>query len=199
MNEKESNCCCIGENGQGEKENSERSGKKKAWDGFKRSPEEKVESYEDFLRVFHMRIRYSESGCMEWTGSLCSGGYGTIRLNGKTQPTHRAAYLLKTGATLSRKDQVCHHCDNPICLNIDHLFLGSQGDNMKDMLKKGRKSYDWMKGRGQAIPCKVSEDQVREIRKRLSGGEHYVLLAKEFGISKLSVANIRDRRTWKTL
>ena len=82
--------------------------------------------------------RLAESGCIEWTGSLTkSGGYGQLSVNGMPKRAHRVAYELVHGQ-IPNRFLVCHYCDNPKCINVDHLFLGTHADNIRDCISKGR-------------------------------------------------------------
>ena len=89
----------------------------------------------------------SPSGCLEWTKGSSEDGYGTIRVNGQTNMTHRLAWELANGL-IPDGLLVLHHCDNPPCCETEptegypdgHLFLGTHGDNMRDMAGKGRHS-----------------------------------------------------------
>ncbi len=78
--------------------------------------------------------------CIEWDKSFFQNGYGRAWLNGKSITAHRAAWIKAFGEINNSKIFVCHKCDNRKCINIDHLFLGTQTDNMKDMMAKGRHS-----------------------------------------------------------
>src|SRR6266705_2781153 len=78
------------------------------------------------------------AGCWEWTGCRHKDGYGLLRLNGKTRKAHRVSAHLFMGLDLNSEVQVMHRCDNPSCFNPEHLFLGTQLDNMKDCYSKGR-------------------------------------------------------------
>ena len=74
--------------------------------------------------------------CLEWTVMRLKDGYGQFRLDGKMQLSHRVAMML-AGVEIGEL-QVLHRCDNPPCVNTDHLFLGTNADNMADMIAKGR-------------------------------------------------------------
>jgi hypothetical protein len=84
----------------------------------------------------------TESGCWEWTGRINAGGYGVFcSRNFKSQLAHRTSWEINNGPITSGK-LVCHVCDNARCIRIDHLFLGTQKDNVQDCIKKGRYTYN---------------------------------------------------------
>lgn len=75
--------------------------------------------------------------CWEWNGATLNSGYGCIRENRKTLLAHRVSYELHIGAIPPRVD-ICHRCDNRLCINPAHLFIGTRSDNMRDALSKKR-------------------------------------------------------------
>ena len=87
-----------------------------------------------FESAFWDKVEKTE-GCWLWKRGLDDGGYGIVRMDGKVWKAHRVAWFLTYGII---PDKVLHKCDIPRCVNPEHLFLGSQKDNMADAYKKGR-------------------------------------------------------------
>jgi hypothetical protein len=137
--------------------------------------------------------------CWLWTGSKTNAGYGLygIRRNGRWKwrdYTHRIAYLLEH-KEIPDKLHVCHHCDNPPCVNPDHLFLGTHNDNMQDAIKKGRLDNTGEKqGRS-----KLTWDDVKEIRLRYNPNKTWQAqrLAKEYGVYVPHIYKIWHNEIWK--
>lgn len=86
-------------------------------------------------RFYDKTIEHNE--CLLWQAYKMPSGYGLFKLNGKTTLAHRAAWIILNGP-IKNNLMVLHHCDNPSCVKIDHLFLGTAKDNMIDKIKKGR-------------------------------------------------------------
>ena len=86
----------------------------------------------------YSRIKKNELDCWVWQGCVIRR-YGGIKIAGKMKRAHRISWELTNGP-IPDGLFVCHHCDVPLCINPDHLFLGTHTDNMRDMIKKGRKS-----------------------------------------------------------
>lgn len=140
----------------------------------------------DFLRA---RSVITERGCWEWSMGRDRDGYGLVRSAMETLRTHRAAWSLVHGQ-IPKGMVVCHRCDNPPCCNPAHLFVGTNGDNVRDA---------WNKGRGRLNNVKLTIAQVRAIRAL----PRYIHTAEEvaeiFGVSKHTVSEIRRKKTWKNV
>lgn len=128
------------------------------------------------------------SGCWLWTGSVEIHGYGRIANNKKIYLAHRISYSLFKGFIGDKF--VLHHCDNPPCVNPDHLFLGTQLDNIKDRNSKNRQ------GRGEKISSKLTEKDILKIR-ALKGKLTQVQIAKKFSLSVGHVHLILKKRSWR--
>jgi hypothetical protein len=94
---------------------------------------------------FWMKIKKIPNGCWEWQASLTHSGYGRFNIRSKTYRAHIVSYLLLKGE-ISKNKCVCHTCDNPRCVNPNHLWLGTMKDNVKDMILKGRQKRRGGKG-----------------------------------------------------
>jgi hypothetical protein len=141
---------------------------------------------------FWASVKKDPRSCWEWQGHCKSGGYGYVRWRGPQQLAHRVAWELEVGP-IPEGLRVLHKCDNPPCVRPDHLFLGTQADNVADMVAKGRGRAP----RGAAnANAKLSIEQVVEIRRRYADGEFQTALAREFGVSAGAVAGIVHRRRW---
>ena len=135
--------------------------------------------------------------CILWAGARKPNGYGQRRLpGGRFTSAHRQAWVEAHGP-IPAGMVVMHRCDNPPCVNVDHLMLGTQADNLADMRRKGRAGRG--AARGEAAPsAKLTWVQVESIRQRVANGERPIDLAAEFGLSRSSVHSIVHYKTWAT-
>jgi len=133
------------------------------------------------------------TGCWLWTGFSDERGYGRLHLLGKDEFAHRIAYELYKGGVIL-KDHVLHKCDTPACVNPDHLFLGTQADNMKDMVRKSRSC----KGEKNGMH-KLTEGDVRSIRDMHRMHIEQKTLAKLYNVSSAAICNIVNNKSWRHL
>lgn len=141
-----------------------------------------------------------EEGCWIWEGANKGNGYGHVNVRGRTLPAHRAMYEAVIGQIPSNLD-VCHKCDNRACVNPRHLFLGSRLVNMRDAVAKGRISrgekHSLAVLSGVRIPAaKLTPDQVRLIVARLQSDHPLDDIARDFGVIRQTITNIRSGKCW---
>jgi predicted XRE-type DNA-binding protein len=134
------------------------------------------------------KVSIDDDGCWRWTAVKDRKGYGKIKAGGGMRSAHRVSYELHRGRIPDGKF-VCHACDNRLCINPEHLFLGSHTDNMADMKSKGRQQIGTKNCR-----AKLSEADILAIR--ASEGLSQPKLAKAYGISQSHVSDIRAGKKW---
>lgn len=137
----------------------------------------------------------SESGCYIWEGSRDSGGYGTIFMEGKIVKVHRASWVVHKGS-IPEDVNVLHSCDTPACWNPDHLFLGTQQDNIADMYNKGRQPN--ISGANNPN-TKLTEFDIIEILALLNENKlTQKEIADQFYVAQTTISNI-NRNGWAKL
>ena len=150
------------------------------------------------LERFYSMTHQAPSGCLEWTGSRKNTGYGRFWSDGKMRFAHRWLYQKLHDVVLGSDRVVMHSCDNPCCVNINHLSTGTNEDNLADMRKKGRARQ----GIETQFPAgvehhdaKLDPDKVRAIR---SSNETQVVLSRRYGVSTTTIRRIKQRKIWKS-
>lgn len=145
-------------------------------------------------------VRFEEKihktdGCWFWTSAKNPTGYGVFRVS-KERPSegaHRYALELKLGYRFSSDQEVMHACDNPSCVNPDHLSLGSASDNQQDSKRKGRNAAGEKNGGGRKL---TAEDaKVIFFSRFISSGNQ---AAKRFGVSRHIANAIRRGEIWRS-
>lgn len=129
--------------------------------------------------------------CWLWTGLKTDLGYGRIRVDGQTVKAHRVSFQLANPDTpLTSADAILHSCDNPSCVNPDHLIKGTQLDNIADMRRKMRHAH------GETSYAKLTAAQVLAIR---NDERSQRVIAREHGIAQQTVSSIKRRLNWAHL
>ncbi len=135
------------------------------------------------------------TGCHNYIGNRDSGGYGQTRDGGKKRLVHRIVWM-KNNGEITNKEHVLHHCDNPSCINIDHLFIGDNAMNVADKVEKGRCGYRPTGALHKRPMAKLTDKQVYEIKVLLSRGYRQCDIAKDFKVSRNIICDISKGNTW---
>lgn len=156
-----------------------------------------------------------ENGCWIYTGPTNWHGYGKTTFKGKTERVHRISYLIFKGP-LKKGKIVCHSCDNKLCINPEHLWLGTYKENMQDALKKGRmkKPFLGKKHTQETLTLmqknrrkpdkrgekhhrnKLKNEDVFEIRKMLQDGFTQSEIADKYKVDSSTISNIKSGKRW---
>ena len=146
-------------------------------------------------RLLNLCRKSSETSCWEFVGGHTRKGYGKLWHNGGMKTAHRVAYEILVGPVPEAKF-VLHRCDNPSCLNPDHLFIGTHQDNMADMRMKGRGASE-RRLRGSKSPqSKLNEECVLQIKLRLAKNEQCSVIAKDFNVDRTLISLIKRGKVW---
>ena len=144
------------------------------------------------IELFYSYAIKRTNGCWEWRLCRDKDGYGKTQVFGKYYRAHRVSWELNYGE-IPQGLFVCHRCDNPSCVNPEHLFLGTNSENIKDSFAKGRSNQQGTNN-GSSV---LTEAQVREIRTRYENESiSQRNLARQYGITQASVSSIITRHNW---
>lgn len=157
-----------------------------------------IELFQEMLKAIPL-----DDACMEWPRGRHKRGYGKIWHDGERKKTHQLAYELTKGP-IPEGHGVLHKCDNPPCFRPDHLFTGTQEDNVRDAVSKGRWSTHTLpasiprpKGERNANSV-LTENLVREIRAlHAATGMKFSPIGRKFGVSPTTIEAVVRRKTWK--
>lgn len=155
-----------------------------------------------FVERFEAKVDRSsgqgpEGTCHLWTDVPDKTGYGQLLVGGRMMRSHRVAWFVAYGVWPTL--HILHRCDTPLCQNPDHLFEGTQADNMRDMALKGRcaKEHPW--SRGERSPhAKLTERDVYAIR-AARGTKTQKELAAQYGVAHSLISFIQTRKAWAWL
>ena len=165
-------------------------------------------------KFWSLALPEPNSGCWIWLGCVGSRGYGAVTRQWVQWKAHRLSFELVRGP-FDHALSVLHKCDTPLCVNPDHLFLGTAADNMADMKAKGRGAIGLRNGcyttPGYKMPwcpperkargekhgnAKLTDDLVRAIRAEVAAGMSKRSVAQRYGISRPVVTGIVERTSW---
>lgn len=138
----------------------------------------------------------ADDSCWTWFRAVNEDGYGhfLLRKGGGSVGAHRVAYALANGGVIPAGGVVCHRCDTPACIRPEHLFLGTQLDNIRDCIAKGRHK----RTRGeQHHKARLDEQKVREIRAAEKRPGLVVDLAALYGVSESTIRSVRRGKFWQ--
>lgn len=163
-------------------------------------------SNKDFQERFWNRFRESSAGCWEWHGSKRANGYGTVHIRwlpghkrALTISVHRLAYILTKGQPPINKPFVLHHCNNRACGNPNHLYTGTQKDNIQQATKQNRMDLSglWWRSGTVSPSQKFSDATITKIRAQYLAGTKRRQIEKQFGIGHSQLWNITHGRSRK--
>lgn len=145
------------------------------------------------IDLFNTRYIVKPNGCWEWYGTKGKNGYGVIQVRGKRIYTHRFSYETFIGE-IKKGLFICHKCDNRLCVNPGHLFIGTPNDNTQDMINKKRNVV--LRGSKTGM-AKLKEEDVKNIIEKLKKGYSLGELSKEYNVYRGTITSIKMKRSWK--
>lgn len=153
--------------------------------------------YQSFFERHHTKIEFgAPSGCWLWSACADRHGYGLVKARGRLRFAHREAYEAEGGVGSADGLVVRHKCDMPLCVNPDHLVIGTHADNARDMAERGRNAQPKGEAHGNA---KLTEADVRAIRAvyiprcRTHSQD---AIAQRFGVAQSVISDIIHHKSW---
>jgi predicted XRE-type DNA-binding protein len=152
------------------------------------------------IEKFWSKVEKGETGeCWNWKAGLSSKGYGGIKIkyHGITwNYAHKLSFYLAFGVNAAQYGLVIRHkCDNPKCVNPDHLLMGTKKENTADMLERKRNAFGEKSG-----TAKLSNSQVKEIKNLIEKvGISNFQIAEKFKVDRTTISKIRNKKTWTSI
>lgn len=150
-------------------------------------------------------IKDQDTGCWVWQGRSRSGSsrmYGRIKVDGKNIAAHRFSWEIHSGSKIPEGCIIMHSCDNPECVNPQHLSVGTHKENMNDMILKGRQAKGDAFSNRTAVRgsknnnAKITEESAIKI---FNDSRPQRIIAADYGISQTVVHNIKAKKTWRII
>ena len=141
---------------------------------------------------FWRRVEKAESpyDCWGWKGDI-AGGYGRMYFDTRTRLAHVISWFLDNGYWPEKGELVCHKCDNRLCTNPNHLYLGNMKTNIRDRCERNRSAVGERNGR-----AALSKEQVLEIRSKYTLEDNFEEVGKLYNVAGRSISNVLNRKTW---
>lgn len=139
------------------------------------------------------KLTRKTEGCWYWTGSVDKNGYALLRIEGRIRRLARYLFQLESGVKLPESLHVLHDCDNPACIKIAHLFVGTHAENMADMAQKGRANKPVGELNGRAV---LTKDVVLRIREDAAAGLSHGALVEKYNAPRGAVYHVISGRSW---
>lgn len=148
--------------------------------------------------LFWSHVRRERHGCWLWTGAVGDGnGYGIFNAGVRTVAAHVYAFCLANPGVHRRGLVVRHTCDVKLCVNPQHLLIGTQKDNVRDMDERGRRRSNPRRGEDHGN-AKLTMEIVLEAREAAACGLSVASLAERFGVSKATMSAAVSGKTWRS-
>jgi len=144
------------------------------------------------IEKYIFKTKRDKSGCLVWTGYVSNSGYGSFMINGKNVMVHRWAFE-NFIAPIKPQNDICHKCDNRLCVEPSHLFQGTRLDNMKDCVRKNRHAH------GETTYSKLTEQDVLEIKYLSKNGWGSRIMSAFYPVSERHIRSILQGKRWRHL
>ena len=143
-----------------------------------------------------IKYKVDKNGCHICTSHKASSGYPRIMYKGRRQAIIRYLYEQRYDITLKSDQFICHRCDNRLCINLDHVYLGNYSTNVKDKYKRNPDAYKGCKKGGKigGLKGKLTRDQIRFIRESNLDSK---ILTKKFNVSQSTISRVKNFKTHK--